>query len=216
MRNERELQCGAVGCTGFVFHFLQLSSDCAGLNRQDARSDTAVGPKENRFTVPTRQSMVSNKSESINVRSGHQNTELQCTRMAIAPNVDRKHRHHTSHINVRYNVNKYNSIIPSRLPILASSFQAGSSKYCRASRAQKLLYLNQNDSESSDSSCIGFPVGPTITRKLGLSNFDRFKIHLHNMQRARRQHRVAWTTWEAFTDAIARAFELATVVEEAH
>ena len=27
------------------------------------------------------------------------NTELQITRMAIAPNVDRKHRHHTGHIN---------------------------------------------------------------------------------------------------------------------
>ena len=33
--------------------------------------------------------------------------------------------------------------------------------------------------------------------------------------RARRQHRAAWTTWEAFTDAMARAFEPATVVEEA-
>ena len=35
------------------------------------------------------------------------------------------------------------------------------------------------------------------------------------LQRARRQHRAAWTTWEAFTDAMARAFEPATVVEEA-
>ena len=35
------------------------------------------------------------------------------------------------------------------------------------------------------------------------------------LQRARRQHRAAWTTWEAFTNAIVRAFEPATVVEEA-
>ena len=65
-----------------------------------------------------------------------------------------------------------------RLPVLASSFQAGSSKYCRASRAQKWLYLSRNNSESSDSSCVGFPAGPTITRKL---IFDRFKVQLHNM-----------------------------------
>ena len=36
------------------------------------------------------------------------------------------------------------------------------------------------------------------------------------LQRARQQHRATWTTWEAFTDAMARAFEPATVVEEAH
>ena len=35
------------------------------------------------------------------------------------------------------------------------------------------------------------------------------------LQRARRQHRAAWPTWEAFTNAMARAFEPATVVEEA-
>ena len=35
------------------------------------------------------------------------------------------------------------------------------------------------------------------------------------LQRARRQRRAAWPTWEAFTDAMARAFEPATVVEEA-
>ena len=35
------------------------------------------------------------------------------------------------------------------------------------------------------------------------------------LQRARRQHHATWTTWEAFTDAMARAFEPATVVEEA-
>ena len=35
------------------------------------------------------------------------------------------------------------------------------------------------------------------------------------LQRAQRQHCAAWTTWEAFTDAMARAFEPATVVEEA-
>ena len=35
------------------------------------------------------------------------------------------------------------------------------------------------------------------------------------LQRARRQHRAGWTIWEAFTDAMPRAFELATVVEEA-
>ena len=35
------------------------------------------------------------------------------------------------------------------------------------------------------------------------------------LQRARRQHRAVWTMWEAFTNAMARAFELATVVEEA-
>ena len=34
-----------------VFRFLQSSSDFAGLNRQDARSDTTVGPKWNRITV---------------------------------------------------------------------------------------------------------------------------------------------------------------------
>ena len=33
---------------------------------------------------------------------------------------------------------------------------------------------------------------------------------------ARWQHRVAWTIWEAFIDAMARVFELVTVVEEAH
>ena len=57
--------------------------------------------------------------------------------MAIAPNVDRKHRHHTSHINVKYNLHKYNNIIPLDIPTLANSFQTGSSKYCRAPRAQK-------------------------------------------------------------------------------
>ena len=35
------------------------------------------------------------------------------------------------------------------------------------------------------------------------------------LQRARQQHRAAWPTWEAFTEAMARAFELVTVVEEA-
>ena len=35
------------------------------------------------------------------------------------------------------------------------------------------------------------------------------------LQRARQQHRAAWTTWDAFTDAMIRAFEPATVVEEA-
>ena len=35
------------------------------------------------------------------------------------------------------------------------------------------------------------------------------------LQRTRLQHRAAWTTWEAFTDAMARTLELATVVEEA-
>ena len=35
------------------------------------------------------------------------------------------------------------------------------------------------------------------------------------LQRARRQRRAAWTTWEAFTDAMVRAFEPAMVVEEA-
>ena len=35
------------------------------------------------------------------------------------------------------------------------------------------------------------------------------------LQRARQQRRAAWITWEAFTDAMARAFEPATVVEEA-
>ena len=35
------------------------------------------------------------------------------------------------------------------------------------------------------------------------------------LQRTRRQHRATWTTWEAFTDAMARAFEPVTVVEEA-
>ena len=59
-------------------------------------------------------------------------------------------------------------MITSNSPVLASSFQAGSSKYCRASRAQKWLYLSWNNSESSDSSCVGFPAGPTIVRKLSL------------------------------------------------
>ena len=35
------------------------------------------------------------------------------------------------------------------------------------------------------------------------------------LQRAWWQHRASWTIWEAFTDAMARAFELATVMEEA-
>ena len=35
------------------------------------------------------------------------------------------------------------------------------------------------------------------------------------LKRARWQHRAAWATWEAFTDAMARAFEPVTVVEEA-
>ena len=40
------------------------------------------------------------------------NTELKITRMAIAPNVDRKHRHFTGDINVRCNVHKNDGIIP--------------------------------------------------------------------------------------------------------
>ena len=35
------------------------------------------------------------------------------------------------------------------------------------------------------------------------------------LQRARRQHRATWTIWEAFTNAMGRAFEPAMVVEEA-
>ena len=35
------------------------------------------------------------------------------------------------------------------------------------------------------------------------------------LQRAQRQHCAAWTTWEAFTDAMAKAFEPMIVVEEA-
>ena len=35
------------------------------------------------------------------------------------------------------------------------------------------------------------------------------------LQRAQWRHRAAWTTWEAFTDTMARAFEPAMVVEEA-
>ena len=88
----------------FVFRFLQLSNDCAGLNRQDRSLRNSGAPKIEPFHRAARQSTVSNRSESTNVRSGHQNTELQCTRMAIAPNVDRKHRHHTGHINARSNV----------------------------------------------------------------------------------------------------------------
>ena len=34
-----------------VFRVLQFSSDFAGLNRQESRSDTTVVPKQNRFTV---------------------------------------------------------------------------------------------------------------------------------------------------------------------
>ena len=36
------------------------------------------------------------------------------------------------------------------------------------------------------------------------------------LQVARRQHRAAWATWGEFTAAMMRAFEPATVVEEAH
>ena len=61
---------------------------------------------------------------------------------------------------------KYKSIIPFDLPVVASSFQAGSSKYCRASRAQKWLYLSRSNSESSDLSCVGFPVGRNILKKI--------------------------------------------------
>ena len=35
------------------------------------------------------------------------------------------------------------------------------------------------------------------------------------LQRAPQQHRATWTIWEAFTNAMARAFEPATVLEEA-
>ena len=93
-----ETNCGALGFAGFLFRFLQLSSDCAGLNRQDRSLRYNGGPKTEPFHRAARQSTVSNRSESTNVRNGHQNTELQFTRMAIAPNVDRKHRHHTGHI----------------------------------------------------------------------------------------------------------------------
>ena len=57
-------------------------------------------------------------------------------------------------------------MITSNSPVLASSFQAGSSKYCRTSTAQKWLYLSRNNSESSDSSCVGFPAGLTIAKKV--------------------------------------------------
>ena len=37
----------------------------------------------------------------------------------------------------------------------------------------------------------------------------------HKLRRARQEHRAMWTTWEAFTDAMARVVEPAMVVEEA-
>ena len=36
------------------------------------------------------------------------------------------------------------------------------------------LYLSRNNSESSYSSCVGFPAGPTITRELSLLDFRPF------------------------------------------
>ena len=81
--------------------------------------------------------MVSSIGVHTHTDSEHQNTELQITRMAIAPNADRKHRHHTGHINVRYNVHKYNSIIP-----LDSQYSPVRSRPAPQSTARRLEHKN--------------------------------------------------------------------------
>ena len=54
------------------FLFLQLSSDCAGLNRQDRSLRYSGGPKTEPKHRAAWQSAVSNRSECTNVHSGHQ------------------------------------------------------------------------------------------------------------------------------------------------
>ena len=65
-------RCRAVGRASFVFRFLQLSSDCVGLNRQDHSFTYSGGPKTEPCHRAARQSTVSSRSERTNVRSGHQ------------------------------------------------------------------------------------------------------------------------------------------------
>ena len=51
-------------------------------------------------------------------------------------------------------------------PVLASLFQVGILKILHASKTLKWPYLGRINSGFGDSSCIGFPAGPTIMRKL--------------------------------------------------
>ena len=76
------------------------------------------------------------RSNGQSARHSEHKIELQNIRMAMAPNVHR-HRGYTSHINVRYNVHKYNNIIPVDSPVLASSFRAGILKVLQAASALK-------------------------------------------------------------------------------
>ena len=84
----------------------------AGLNRQERSITHTVSPKQEQKHRAAQPSTVSSIGVHTRTNNEHQNTKLQINRMAIAPNVDRKHRHHTGHINIRYIVHKYNSIIP--------------------------------------------------------------------------------------------------------
>ena len=88
------------------FCFLQISSKCVGLKRQDAGSDTAVGPRHNRFTVlhGSQRSAVHRRAQTYTVDTKY--------RIEDHSHGDRKHRHFTGDINVRCNVHKYDSIIP--------------------------------------------------------------------------------------------------------
>ena len=149
--------------------FLSASCKSPALDagrKREARSYRFSGePKPNRIHRDTQLLAVSSDRQSVH-RRGHKTTDynaLACDRVQMAIAIVTSHWSH--HKCIMYMT--VQQMISSNSPVLASSFQAGSSKYCRASRAQKWLYLSWNNSESSYSSCVGFLAGPTIARKFG-------------------------------------------------
>ena len=155
-----------------------LSASCkspaidAGHKRQARSCRCSGGPKLNRIHRDTQQSAVSNDRQSVH-SSGHQNNRLQCTRMQSRPNghCDRHITQVTSLTDIMYNNTTALSPSTSQYSLVRSRPAPQSTA---GSRARKWLYLSQNNSESSDSSCVGFPAGPTIARKLKTLIFRPF------------------------------------------
>ena len=90
-------------------------------------------------------------------------TKLQFTHMAIAPNVDRDRTiTPVTSIMIMYKIQQ--QIITSDSPVLLPPSKPSTPKVLQVANALKWPYFGRIKSELSDSSCLGFPVGPTIAK----------------------------------------------------
>ena len=107
---------------GFVFHFLQVSSGRAGLNRQDRSLRYSGGRRKDLNNRAARQSLVSNDQSARNVYSGHQQSQNSRTRMTIASKCpSQSSPSHWSHQGrIMY---KINSVLTPESPVPAGPIQ---------------------------------------------------------------------------------------------